>query len=784
MNILKIKNLSKTYPNGVNIILPNVFICTSIVFSVSALTKNNIATYISAVSIYALYMICSIFFNSPLLANSVPPSAENMALAALADPFGLSAFFEQTQYWTVFEKNTKAISLSGYFMWNRFLWISVSSLILAFTYRLFSFRTVHQKTKETKEINNKNSPVKAYQPSKPLAIDNKAQGHSFLSLLKINLSNVFTSLPFLALMLIWIVIVFIEIYTRINHGGNYNDSQYPTTDLMVWLIEEPLILISLALIVFYSGEIIWRERNLNFNSFIDSTPVSNIVLFLAKLSTLLLLPAIFILTGIAIAIGFQISKGYYQFEVWQYLSMFYFAGAQLFFISLLAFFIQSLCNNKYLGMMITGLIVLLLGSNLSGFIGVYHPLLKIGSFPPIDYSNMNGYGYSTIRFHQIASYWISVGIILSLLSFKLWRRGNTHQFSFRLKQLFSNWKKWQQLSLVVFSLLFVISGSAIFYNTNIIQDYQTRTDRLDFSEAYERKFKKYESLGRLFPVDIKSEVDLFPDQNRYTLKANYLLENKNDTAVNQVFITAKESVENIQLENATLIEHDTFFETYLFQLNNPLLPKERLKYAFEIVHQQKGYETPRTLVNNGSYILHTDLGPSLIYRNSKEIHDNHERKKRGLPKREEETINEDHLHLEEAKIGKLPFETIVSTQADQTAIAPGNLIKQWTENGRDFYHYKTGIPVTPLLGYFSARYQTKKVNHHGVSIEQYYHPGHEYNIEVIEKSAKYALDYCIENFGPYPFDHLRIAEIPGHWNFGGQAMPGTISMVEDRMYLI
>ncbi len=766
------------------IILPNIFICTSIVFSVSALTKNNIATYISAVSIYALYMICSFFFNSPLLANSVPPSPENMALAALADPFGLSAFFEQTQYWTIFEKNTKSISFSGYFMWSRLLWVSISSVLLAVTYRLFSFRTVHQKIKKTELVRDENMERKSYQPSKPLEINNKTQRQSFLSLLKINLSNVFTSLPFLALMLIWVVIVFTEIYSRINHGGHYNDSQYPTTNLMVWLIEEPLILTSLALIVFYSGEIIWKERNINFSSFIDSTPVSNITLFFAKLSTLLLLPVLFILTGILIAIGFQISKSYYQFEIWQYFSMFYFSGAQLFFISLLAFFVQSICNNKYLGMFITGLIVLLLGTNLSSLLGIYHPLLKIGDFPLVNFNNMNGYGYSTIRFHQVAFYWISLGIILSLSSFKLWRRGNIHQYSFRIKQLMSNWKRWQQLTLVVFSLLFILSGSFIFYNTNVVQDYQTRTDRLDFSEAYERKFKQYESLGRLYPIDIKTELDLFPDQNRYTLKANYLLENKNDEPVNQVFITSKKMVKNLQLENASLIERDTFFETYLFQLNEPLFSKERLKYSFEIIHQQKGYETPKSLVKNGSYIIHTGLGPALNYRSSKEIHDNFERQKRGLPKREEEAVNEDHLHLEEASIGKLPFETIVSTQADQTAIATGNLIKQWTKNGRNFYHYKTNIPVTPLLGYFSARYQTKKINHKGISIEQYYHPDHEYNIEAIEKNTKYALDYCIKNFGPYPFDHLRIAEIPGHWNFGGQAMPGTISMVEDRMYLI
>ena len=58
-----------------------------------------------------------------------------------------------------------------------------------------------------------------------------------------------------------------------------------------------------------------------------------------------------------------------------------------------------------------------------------------------------------------------------------------------------------------------------------------------------------------------------------------------------------------------------------------------------------------------------------------------------------------------------------------------------------------------------------------------------FNIDTIQKSIKKTLDYCIENFGAYPFNHIRIAEIPSHWSFGGVAYPGVISMVENKLYL-
>ena len=134
------------------IVIPNIFICSTIIFSVSTLTKNSTATYVSAVFIYMLYFVSSIFLNSPLIAQAVPASPESMALAALADPFGIAAFFEQTQFWTPFQKNTQLLSFSGLFLWNRVLWVFVSLGILLGTYRLFSFRKITKKVKKESKI--------------------------------------------------------------------------------------------------------------------------------------------------------------------------------------------------------------------------------------------------------------------------------------------------------------------------------------------------------------------------------------------------------------------------------------------------------------------------------------------------------------------------------------------------------------------------------------------------------------------------------------------------------
>ena len=40
---------------------------------------------------------------------------------------------------------------------------------------------------------------------------------------------------------------------------------------------------------------------------------------------------------------------------------------------------------------------------------------------------------------------------------------------------------------------------------------------------------------------------------------------------------------------------------------------------------------------------------------------------------------------------KIRFETIVSTSKDQTAVSSGTLLKEWSKNDRNYYHYKSEI---------------------------------------------------------------------------------------------
>ena len=60
-------------------------------------------------------------------------------MAALLDPFAIRTFALATKYWTVAEKNSYSLGLSGLLLWNRLLWIGRGRGLPAFACYRFSF---------------------------------------------------------------------------------------------------------------------------------------------------------------------------------------------------------------------------------------------------------------------------------------------------------------------------------------------------------------------------------------------------------------------------------------------------------------------------------------------------------------------------------------------------------------------------------------------------------------------------------------------------------------------
>jgi hypothetical protein len=109
--------------------LPTAFTFTAVQFSVAALKRRAIVSYLGTVLVFAAVGIpAALVLNvlqMPTLGQLLDPTCRLTVLIVIADT------------WTPLEKNTVLIALESLILANRLLWIGVASAILAFTHVRF-----------------------------------------------------------------------------------------------------------------------------------------------------------------------------------------------------------------------------------------------------------------------------------------------------------------------------------------------------------------------------------------------------------------------------------------------------------------------------------------------------------------------------------------------------------------------------------------------------------------------------------------------------------------------
>jgi ABC-2 type transport system permease protein len=124
------------------------------------------------------------------------------------------------------------------------------------------------------------------------------------------------------------------------------------------------------------------------------------------------------------------------------------------------------------------------------------------------------------------------------------------------------------------------------------------------------------------------------------------------------------------------------------------------------------------------------------------------------------------------------FHAVVSTSADQIAVAPGYLTRDWMENGRHYFDYDMGdTRINDFYSFLSGRFLVKRDKWKNVDLVIYYNPGHEFNLDKMTDASKTGLDYYEKNFSPFQFHEFRVLEFPRYRGFA-QSFPTTVPFAE------
>lgn len=761
----------------------NLFLLGIIIFAITTFTRSTLTAY----------LFCIILLVIRIITDSITADLDNSSLAAILEPFGKEALTQTTKYWTPQEQNNQLIPVTGIILYNRLLWLAIAMILTWVSFYKFSFTQFLQPFTWFKRKEERTAALPEQQQSLSLLpvpqrdFSGKAAWRNLFYLAKFEFLKMVRSPFFIIICALGMVMMFVLAQYM---DAMYETETYPVTYKILDNVSGIFQFFILILVVFFSGTIIWREREIKMDELVGATPVSNASLFFSKYVALIGVVALLQLVAIFTGMIIQLSMGYTHVEPLHYLI----SGLRMlvdFSITIgLCLAVQVYTPNKYLGFFLS-LVPLLFMNIVFNLLEWNNQIYMFGSGGPnMPYSDMNGYGHTVGTWMLYNAYWLAIVGVLCMLALLIFSRGKEKSWKAKYRLSRSGFLKPHIAATVGLVLIAVSAGGYIFYNTNILHKIRSPKEQEKEAVAYEKKYKRYEKTWQPRVVGSNIKIDFYPDARGFEAKGVFTLKNKHAIPVDTVIINYQSSVDikfdfkKLELSQpSTVVLNDEYYGIKILKLARPLMPGDSLNFDFELKYAQHGFEngtTDMSVVNNGTFI-NSRFFPSIGYNPDAELSENVARKKYGLAPKPRMAPVTDSLARMNTYIANdadwMRFETEVSTSADQIAIAPGYLQKEWTANNRRHFLYKMDSPILNFYSFLSARYEVKRDKWKDVNIEIYYNKGHEYNVDRMVKGIKRSLEYFTANFSPYQHKQVRIIEFPRYQSFA-QSFPNTIPFSE------
>jgi len=760
-------------------LLPNTFIFGALFFVLAALSRRMLPVYVASIVMMVGYIV------APSLARDL----DYKTLAALIDPFGTTALIRLTEYWPIAERNTRIVTLEGVYLVNRLLWIAFGLVVLVLGY--WRFQTVGNFDPRKRQGA---APVAdTLPPLSQAAVDTREAPdfpHRSLTVLLgksvwYNLREATRNVYFLALALAGALIL---AASSIDLGSIYGTNTQPVTYMVLDLIRGVFELYMLVVTTLFAGEMVWREREARMAQMLDAMPAPTWLPLTGKFLALVGLQAVLLFMAMVVGMLVQLFKGYFGLEPGLYVRvLFTVLLPQYALLAAVAIAMQVIVNNRYLAYFI--LIALYLVAGTARGYGYDHPLLSYGVWPQTTYSAMNGFGHYLVRERLFQLYWSGLALMLLVSARVLWARGVDDTWRERLRLARRNLSRTVLAGFALGLLVFAGTGALLAWELHA-GDYQTSAQAERQRAEYELRYRRFAKLPQPRISDVNLQVWIEPERRTLQVKGFYQLENRSGAPLADIVLYQQRgaTLSARFAQGARQVAADPERGFYHYRLTQPLQPGMRTALEFDVKYAPGGWlgigrDTP--VVGNGSFFTN-DVLPRIGYQRSIELADDRDRKRFGLGPKDPLPARDDPAARAHNFLGRdadwINFDAVVATSPDQIAIAPGTLEREWMDRGRRYFHYRMDKPILNFYAFQSARYEVRHDRWEDVTIDVYYHPGHDWNVERMIRGAQASLDYASRRFGRYQFRELRIVEFPRYEQYA-QAFPGTIPFSESAGFI-
>lgn len=752
--------------------LPNVFISGTLIFGLAIIFRNKIVSFVGTVLMIVFYIVSGNYLED----------LQTEWISVATDPFGTRPFDIMTKYLTINEKNYSIVPLEGELLWNRLLWIGIAFAALMLIYWKFSFNMKNQKA-SVRKVKSEATPVVTNAVFKPKKAGVFTFG-SWLHLVKFETKAVVKNPVYITVMAIGFIILIVGFCTLTDSFGT---TRYPTSYIVADSIADSYVIFFYGFIAFYTGVLVWKERDAKINEIQDATPIQSGMLFTSKFVAIFLALLIVMVISIGLGMVTQLLYGYTNFEPGVYFKeLILLHMSRILYLTTLSLLFHYLINNRYIAWF-AFIAFLIVNSFIWSVLEIGTNMVAFGSRPYTRYSDMNGYGPFVEGVSWFSLYWALFCLLLFFVISAFYIRGKEEHFKARWRNAKRRVAS-KSVTIAASLATFILCGGFVYYNTLVLNTYDSGDETEDKIVAYEKTYKKYEGLNQPRYVSFDYEIDLDPEQRSLKAKVTAWARNKSDKPISELHFTLPDLTDSIKISisNSKQKLADRHLYYRIYSLAKPLQPGDSIKIEILLTKVSRGFENEVSftgLTQNGTFFNSEDLIPRFGYQREYEIQDKNKRAKLKLPVRQRmPKLDDNNLKARSnTYIGNdsdwVTVNTSISTSEDQIAIAPGSLIKEWKKDGRRYFQYKLDHQALNFYSFISAKYEVARQKWNGIDLEVYYDKKHAYNVPNMLKSMQKSLEYYTKNFGPYYQKQCRIIEFPRYSSFA-QAFPGTMPYSE------
>jgi len=762
--------------------VPDLFISSALFFTLATVTRSMMWCYVGVVAFFIARTIMGVVLLKPGLE----------AAAALVDPFGGAAFGEASRYWTASEANTLVPAFTGLLAANRAIWVGTAFFVLALAYVLFQFQPAALSGKarraarraalvDARPASLAQSPAPQPAPS----FGARTAWGQFIVRARLDMAQVFASPAYFVLLALGALLSIANLWLS-TQLSLYGGQVYPLTRVTINALSGSFSIIALIVAVYYAGELVWREQDSKTQEIIDSTPTPDWAFVAPKVTAIGLVLISTLLISVVVAIGMQLIDGFGHVDLAKYLGWYVIPqSVDFLLLAALAVFVQAIVPHKFWG---RGIMVLFqIALIVMGNFGLENNLYVYGGAPGTPLTDLHSTGIAGEAAWWFRLYWSGVALVLLVLAYGLWRRGADVRLSPRLRRLPSRLMGGAGLVLAAGLLVAVGSGGFIAYNTMVLNTYESHLDREQKTADLEKTLLHYETLPQPKITDVTLNIDLRPKTLEATTQGVYVMQNRTNAPIRELHVRFDPDtrVDSLSVEGARPTKTYERFNYRILTFDTPMQPGETRRLAFTTWIGQRGFKNSdeiQRIAANGSFINNMEISPELGMDRSGLLQDRAKRRKYNLPPElrmaKLEDVGARQFNFLTKSADWVNADLTVSTDADQTPIAPGYAVSDTIAGGRHVVRFKTEAPILPFFDIQSGRYQVKAETYKGIKLAVYYDPQHPWNIDRMISALKLGLDYDQANFSPYQFRQIRILEFPAPIGAFAQSFANTLAWSE------